>query len=88
MNGVAVAQSGGGHFINFVGWSNSIQLSDGFGNRYVGAWLVENTWGEEWGLKGTYWIPYTIAKKVLFPSKYGLIIDRKKMEKRLINLIR
>ena len=36
-----------GHVVLLVGWDDA-----------KGAWLVKNSWGEEWGEKGFGWIKY------------------------------
>lgn len=37
----------GGHMVLIIGWDDERQ-----------AWLVKNSWGEEWGEKGFAWIKY------------------------------
>lgn len=89
-NFIATLGKGGGHFINLVGYADEIRLKTKDGNEYKGALIVENTWGDKWGDKGYYYIPYDYALDVLFNTKLSLIVNRaenkKYMEKILENL--
>lgn len=38
----------GGHAVTIIGWSDSKQ-----------AFLIQNSWGTEWGLEGKFWMPYS-----------------------------
>lgn len=47
--------SAGGHAFDIGGWSNSIVCPDGS----TGAFKCPNSWGEGWGRRGDFWLPYT-----------------------------
>lgn len=38
----------GGHAVTIIGWDNQKQ-----------AFLIQNSWGKDWGLKGKFYMPYT-----------------------------
>lgn len=40
----------GGHAVTLIGFSDAKK-----------AFLVQNSWGEDWGLKGKYWMPYSFV---------------------------
>lgn len=37
----------GGHATVIIGWDDS-----------MGAWLIKNSWGVNWGLQGNFWMPF------------------------------
>jgi hypothetical protein len=40
----------GGHAVTLIGYDDSKQ-----------AFLIQNSWGTEWGLNGKFWMPYSFA---------------------------
>lgn len=46
----------GGHAICAVGYDDKKDL----GHGRVGAALIENSWGDGWGEKGYFWMPYSV----------------------------
>jgi hypothetical protein len=56
VNGVLPAPSGGiagGHAWTITGWDDTKQ-----------AWLMQNSWGTDWGLGGRAWLPYSALNGV------------------------
>lgn len=86
-NAVAVQKSGGGHHMNIVGYDDDLTRTDGYGNVYTGFFIIENTWGENWGDRGRYYLPYSIADKVLYNTRLAMVVDKAAVEKRATDLI-
>lgn len=48
----------GGHAMTIVGYDDLIECTDPDGNPRKGALVAINTWGDDWGDHGRYYIPY------------------------------
>lgn len=49
----------GGHSVLVVGYDDNTQILNKIDNNTTnGAFLIQNSWGKEWGDKGYGWIPY------------------------------
>ncbi len=49
------------HSVTIVGWDDNFPKENFNNSKYIendGAWLVQNSWGENWGSKGFFWLSY------------------------------
>jgi C1A family cysteine protease len=49
---------GQGHAVTIVGWDDEFTSNDFLGNKAVGAWIIKNSWGPEWGYDGFGYLSY------------------------------
>ena len=49
---------GKGHAVTIVGWDDEFTSSDFLGNKAVGAWIIKNSWGSNWGYDGFGYLSY------------------------------
>ncbi|WP_407375803.1 C1 family peptidase [Methanobrevibacter sp.] len=64
-----------GHAVTIVGWDDEFTSSDFLGNKALGAWIVKNSWGTEWGYNGfgylSYQQPITFGYTFIFDDDRG-----------------
>ena len=70
--------SDGGHAIKIVGWGDD--GVDSLGNKSIPYWIIQNSWGGNWGDKGFFKIKRGIVDCQLEQNAMGMIPDFPGME--------
>lgn len=60
------------HAVTLIGWDDNKQAINSSGQTCRGAWIAKNSWGENWGEKGFFYIAYddsqALSTVAYFPS--------------------
>ena len=70
------------HQVTIVGWDDDMIIKNKLGQEATGAFLVKNSWGEDRGDKGYYWISYASFTE----GERDPLIVFKDVERRIENL--
>lgn len=70
------------HQVTIVGWDDNMTIKNKLGQEATGAFLVKNSWGEDHGDKGYYWISYASFTE----GERDPLIVFKDVERRIENL--
>lgn len=49
------------HAVTIIGWDDNYSKENFYNSDSIknnGAWLIQNSWGEDWGLNGCFWLSY------------------------------
>jgi len=64
----------GGHAVVTVGYDDKIEIKNRYSDEEtVGALLVRNSWGKDWGENGYGWLPYEYIKKGLAEDFWSVL---------------
>ena len=63
----------GGHAVAIAGFDDARQIKSPGGRASVGAFLIRNSWGPDWGAAGYGWLPYEYVAGGLATDFWSLI---------------
>jgi len=67
----------GGHAVVCQGYDDNMVITNLYDNNTtVGAFMIRNSWGTEWGANGTGWLPYRYVTEGLAIDWWSLISSR------------
>jgi hypothetical protein len=59
----------GGHAVDLVGFDDRMQIP----GAPIGAFLVRNSWGQDWGIGGYFWMPYAYVGNTRLASDFWIV---------------
>jgi len=76
----------GGHAMTIVGYDDLVECTDPDGNPRKGALIAINSWGDDWGDRGRYYIPYWAFDdkwEKYFPTEF-MFMDLQEVENPIV----
>lgn len=77
-NYIAVLGTGWGHHMNICWYEENKTIVWSDGREYTGYFIIENSWGDQWGDAWYYYLPFEYADDVLFNTKISMVVDKVK----------
>ncbi len=64
----------GGHAVMTAGYDDKKKIAIGGGGQTVGALLIRNSWGPDWGQEGYGWLPYEYLLRGLAVDVWAMLL--------------
>lgn len=66
-------RASGGHAVVAVGYDDELSIERQDGTKDIGAFLIRNSWGKDWGDGGYGWLPYEYIRRGLAQDFWSII---------------